>query len=176
MVLCVNRLYPPVLAPRTSQSLWVRNPTTGMLFWSDLQKPIFYILQTMATGTYHTLLERSGWGDCSAVGIVGNGSEVVEKFWKQVWQVRISGGELILEVCLGLSVVWIATYSYLRCCHRLCEKGDRSFIWKSMQRIQESQVNIRLPLISFISFLPHIGFWSNLGPTESCFQGESNAT
>src|SRR6266436_1714822 len=63
-----------------------------------------------------------------------------------------------------------------RCCHRLCEKGDGSFIWKSMQRIQESRVNIRLPLISFISFLPHIGFWSNLGPTESCFQGESNAT
>src|SRR5260221_4046032 len=61
-------------------------------------------------------------------------------------------------------------------CHRLCEKGDRSFIWKSMQRIQESWVNIRLPLISFISFLPHIGFWSNLGLTESCFQGESNAT
>jgi len=86
MVLCVNRLYPPVLAPRTSQSLWVRNPTTGMLFWSDLQKPIFYILQTMATGTYHTLLERSGWGDCSAVGIVGNGSVLVEKFHKQVWQ------------------------------------------------------------------------------------------
>src|SRR5258708_23049919 len=60
--------------------------------------------------------------------------------------------------------------------HRLCEKGDRSFIWKSMQRIQESWVNIRLPLISFISFLPHIGFWSHLVPTESCFQGESNAT
>src|SRR5260221_6108945 len=32
MVLCVNRLYPPVLALRTSQSLQVRNPTTGMLF------------------------------------------------------------------------------------------------------------------------------------------------
>src|SRR5258708_555125 len=53
---------------------------------------------------------------------------------------------------------------------------DGSFIWKSMQRIQESRVNIRLTLISFISFLPHIGFWSNLGPMESCFQGESNAT
>jgi len=147
-----------------------------MLFWSDLQKPIFHILQTMATGTYHIPLERYSWGDCSAVGIVGNGSVVVEKFREQVWQMWISGGELILEVCLGLSVVWIATYGYLRCCHRLCEKGDGSFIWKSMQRIQESQVNIRLPLISFISFLPHIGFWSNLGPTESCFQGESNAT
>src|SRR5258708_29148040 len=32
MVLCVTRLYKPVLALRTSQSLQVRNPTTGMLF------------------------------------------------------------------------------------------------------------------------------------------------
>src|SRR5260221_14307439 len=61
-------------------------------------------------------------------------------------------GELILEVCLHLLVVLIATYGYLRCCHRLREKGDGSFIWNSMQRIQESQVNIRLPLISLISF------------------------
>src|SRR6266481_9731399 len=63
-----------------------------------------------------------------------------------------------------------ATYSYLRCCHRLCEKGDGSFIWKSMQRIQESQVNIRLPLISFISFLPHIGFWSIWAPRKAVFK------
>src|SRR5258708_2834977 len=32
MVLCVPRLYKPVLALRTSQSLQVRNPTTGMFF------------------------------------------------------------------------------------------------------------------------------------------------
>src|SRR5260370_1329155 len=32
MILCVNHLYKPVLALRTSQSLQVRNPTTGMLF------------------------------------------------------------------------------------------------------------------------------------------------
>src|SRR5258706_6383485 len=32
MVLCVTHLYKPVLALRTSQSLRVRNPTTGMLF------------------------------------------------------------------------------------------------------------------------------------------------
>ena len=122
------------------------------------------------TGSYYTPLERYSRGDCSAVGIVGNGSVVVEKFREQAWQMWISGGELILEVCLGLSVVWIATYSYLICCHRLCEKGDGSFIWNLMWRIQESWVNIRLPLISFISFLLHIGFWSNLGPTESCFK------
>ncbi len=106
-----------------SLSLQARNPATGMLFWSDLQNPIFHILQTMATGTYHIPLERYSWGDCSAVGIVGNGSVVVEKFWEQVWQMWISGGELILEVCLGLSVVWIATYGYLRCCHRLWKGG-----------------------------------------------------
>src|SRR5258708_14386612 len=34
------------------------------------------------------------------------------------------GGELILEVCLGLLEVWMVTYSYLRCCYRLCQKGD----------------------------------------------------
>src|SRR5260221_14130147 len=32
MVLCVSRRYTPVLALRTSQSLRVRNPTTGMFF------------------------------------------------------------------------------------------------------------------------------------------------
>jgi len=85
------------------------------------------------------------------------------------------GGELILEVCLGLLDVWMATYSHLRCCRRLCQKGGGLFIQESMQRIQENQVNIRLPLISLISFLSHIGFWSNLVPTESCFQGVSNA-
>ena len=156
MVLCVTRLYKPVLALRTSQSLRVRNPTTGMLFWSDLQKPIFYIFQTMATGTYYTSLERSGWGDCSAVGIVGNGSVLVEKF--------------------RLSVVWIAMYSYLRCCHRLCWKGDRSSHWKYVWRFQESWVNIRLLRIFPISPLPHIEFWTNLVSTESYHQGLSNAT
>jgi len=59
------------------------------------------------------------------------------------------GGELILEVCLDLLDIWMATYSYLRCCHRLCQKGDGLF---SMKRIQENWVNIRLPLISLISF------------------------
>ena len=37
-------------------------------------------------GSYYTPLERYSWGDCSAVGIVGNGSVVVEKFREQVWQ------------------------------------------------------------------------------------------
>src|SRR5258708_2560833 len=85
------------------------------------------------------------------------------------------GGGMILEVCLGLLDVWMETYSYLRCFHRLFQKGDGSFIWDSMQRIQENQVNIGLSFISLISFLPHIGFWLNLVPTESCFQGVSNA-
>src|SRR5260221_13954024 len=85
------------------------------------------------------------------------------------------GGELILEICLGLLDVWMATYSYLRCYHRLCQKGDGPFIWESMQRIQENRVNIGLSLISLISFPPHYGFWSNLVPTKSCFQGVSNA-
>src|SRR5258708_7749096 len=78
------------------------------------------------------------------------------------------GGGMILEVCLGLLDVWMETYSYLRCFHRLCQKGDGLFIQESMQRIQENQVNIRLPLISLIYFLLHYGFWSNLVSTESC--------
>src|SRR5260221_4596827 len=60
-------------------------------------------------------------------------------------------GGMILEVCLGLLDVWMATYSYLRCCHRLCQKGDGPFIWESMQRIQENRVNIGS--LSFPSYL-----------------------
>src|SRR5260370_19019707 len=41
MVLCVTRLYKPVLALRTSQSLRVRNPTTGMLFFDRIYKNPF---------------------------------------------------------------------------------------------------------------------------------------
>src|SRR5258707_10548639 len=41
MVLCVTRLYKPVLALRTSQSLRVRNPTTGMLFLIRFTKTHF---------------------------------------------------------------------------------------------------------------------------------------
>ncbi len=63
----------------------------------------------------------------------------------------ILGGELILEVCLGLLVVWIAAYGYLRCCHRLCQKGDGLFIQESMQRIQENRVN--MGSLSFPSYL-----------------------
>src|SRR5258708_8636684 len=60
-------------------------------------------------------------------------------------------GELILEVCLGLLDVWMATYIYLRCCHRLCQKGDGLFIQESMQRIQENRVN--MGSLSFPSYL-----------------------
>src|SRR5260221_9722257 len=38
------------------------------------------------TGSYYTPFERYSRGDCSAVGIVGNGSVVVEKFREQAWQ------------------------------------------------------------------------------------------
>src|SRR6266481_4965433 len=41
MVLCVTHLYKPVLALRTSQSLQVRNPTTGMLFLIGFTKTHF---------------------------------------------------------------------------------------------------------------------------------------
>src|SRR5258708_27735632 len=41
MVLCVTHLYKPVLAIRTSQSLQVRNPTTGMLFLIGFTKTHF---------------------------------------------------------------------------------------------------------------------------------------
>src|SRR6266436_7321342 len=41
MVLCVTRLYKPVLALRKSQSLQVRNPTTGMLFLIRFTKTHF---------------------------------------------------------------------------------------------------------------------------------------
>src|SRR6266481_8642388 len=61
------------------------------------------------------------------------------------------GGEMILEVCLGLLDVWMATYSYLRRCHRLCQKGDRLFIQELMQRIQENRVN--MGSLSFPSYL-----------------------
>src|SRR6266481_8091384 len=61
------------------------------------------------------------------------------------------GGKLILEVCLGLLDVWMATYSYLRCCHRLCQKGDGLFIQESMQRIQENRLN--MGSLSFPSYL-----------------------
>src|SRR5258708_6516033 len=61
------------------------------------------------------------------------------------------GGKLILEVCLGPLDIWMATYSYLRCCHRLRQKGDRLFIQELMQRIQENQVN--MGSLSFPSYL-----------------------
>ena len=139
MVLCVTCLYTPVLARRTSQSLRVRNPTTGMLFWSDIQKPIFYILQTMATGTYHTSLERSGWGDCSAIGIEGNGSVMYgclgcchrlcwkgdgSSHWKYVWRFQES------QVNIGLLRILdkFGIYGKLssRTIQRYLGRGDRT--------------------------------------------------
>src|SRR6266436_3683511 len=56
----------------------------------------------------------------------------------------------------------------------LCD--DEQLFWNLLQKHRESQVIIRLDLVSIITPLPSYGFWSNLVPTESYFQGESNAT
>src|SRR6266436_3914116 len=85
------------------------------------------------------------------------------------------GGKLILEVCLGPLDVWMATYSYLRCYPRLCQKGGRTIHSGINAEDSRKTGQYGLPLISLISFLPHIGFGSNLVPTESCYQGVSNA-
>src|SRR5258708_16197218 len=58
---------------------------------------------------------------------------------------------MILEVCLGLLDVWMATYSYLRRFHRLCQKGDGLFIQELMQRIQENRAN--MGSLSFPSYI-----------------------
>src|SRR5258707_7663798 len=55
-------------------------------------------------------------------------------------------------------------------------RGNEYFYWNLMQRYRESQVIIRLDLVSLISPLPSYGFWPNLVPTKSSFQGASNAT
>src|SRR6266478_7807180 len=54
-------------------------------------------------------------------------------------------------------------------------KGNEDFYWNLIQESRESQVIIRLDLASLISPLLSYGFWSNLVPTESSFQGASNA-
>src|SRR5260221_7299794 len=55
-------------------------------------------------------------------------------------------------------------------------RGNEYFYWKLLQEHRESQVIIRLDLVSLITPLLSYGFWSNLVPTESYFQGASNAT
>src|SRR5260221_2550722 len=55
-------------------------------------------------------------------------------------------------------------------------RGNEDFYWNLMQKYRESQVIMRLDLVSLISPLPSYGFWSNLVPTESSFQGASSAT
>src|SRR5258707_1894554 len=54
-------------------------------------------------------------------------------------------------------------------------RGNEYFYWNLMQKYRESQVILRLDLVSLISPLPSYGFWPNLVPTESSFQGASNA-
>src|SRR6266478_4124601 len=55
-------------------------------------------------------------------------------------------------------------------------KGNEDFYWNLIQKYRESWVIIRLDLVSLISPLLSYGFWSNLVPTESSFQGASNFT
>src|SRR5258705_13559815 len=55
-------------------------------------------------------------------------------------------------------------------------RGNEYFYWNLLQEHRESWVIIRLDLVSLITPLPSYGFWSNLVPTESYFQGASNAT
>ena len=55
-------------------------------------------------------------------------------------------------------------------------RGNEYFYWNLLQKHRESRVIIRLDLVSIITPLPSYGFWSNLEPTESYFQGASNAT
>src|SRR5258707_3442672 len=55
-------------------------------------------------------------------------------------------------------------------------RGNEHFYWNLLQKHRESWVIIRLDLVSIITPLPSYGFWSNSVPTESYFQGASNAT
>src|SRR5260221_7483855 len=55
-------------------------------------------------------------------------------------------------------------------------RGNEYFYWNLIQKYRESWVIMRLDLVSLISPLLSYGFWSNLVPMESYFQGASNAT
>src|SRR5258706_2651718 len=58
---------------------------------------------------------------------------------------------------------------------KILEQGERRFLLESNTEVQKSRVIIRLDLVSLISPLLSYGFWLNLVPTESSFQGASNA-
>src|SRR6266436_2829873 len=58
---------------------------------------------------------------------------------------------------------------------KILEEGNEDFYWNLIQKYRESWVIIRLDLVSLISPLLSYGFWSKLVPTESSFQGASNA-
>src|SRR5258705_8783394 len=58
---------------------------------------------------------------------------------------------------------------------RFWNEGTKDFYWNLIQKYRESWVIMRLDLVSLISPLLSHGFWSNLVPTESSFQGASNA-
>src|SRR5258708_25818398 len=72
------------------------------------------------------------------------------------------------SLCDDKQLFWISL--------KIPEKGNEDFYWNLIQKYRESWVIIRLDLVSLISPLPSYGIWSDLVPTESSFQGASNAT
>src|SRR5258708_7920696 len=127
-------------------------------------------------GSYYTSLERHFRGEYNAVGIVRNGSELTEKFRKSVLRIQALGG----------NGVWTPNQAFWKLVRRRAvtlevtkdsrARGMRISIGSLTQKSRESRVIIRLDLVSLISPLPSYGFRSNLVPTESYFQGASNAT
>src|SRR5258708_24979442 len=71
------------------------------------------------------------------------------------------------SLCDDKQLFWISL--------KIPEQGNEDFYWDLIQKYRESWVIKRLDLVSLISPLPSYGFWSNLVPTESSFQGASNA-
>src|SRR5258708_6037855 len=59
---------------------------------------------------------------------------------------------------------------------KILERGERRFLLKSNSEVQKKLGHYKAGSCSLISPLPSYGFWSNLEPTESYFQGASNAT
>src|SRR5258708_26430882 len=72
------------------------------------------------------------------------------------------------SLCDDKQLFWISL--------KIPEQGNEDFYWNLIQKYRESWVIIRLDLVSLISPLLSYGFWSNLVPMESYFQGASNAT
>src|SRR5258706_14620884 len=59
---------------------------------------------------------------------------------------------------------------------KILGQGERRFLLGSNTEVQRKPGHHEAGSCFFISPLPSYGFWSNLIPTESSFQGASNAT